>query len=281
MSIGAAIGGIASAVIGGSSAKKAAKAQQAAADQQAAVAREIYYDQKEQFAPYNEESTNAMAALLYEMDLGERPVFGAQQLEVTSEQYENPAHIQTGWDETYSREHGVQRTPRYSTQQPMLTRYRVGDNVFDTREAADTYAVNNSTGGREYGGFQESPGYQFRLGESQRAVEASAARRHGLVSGAAQEALARNAQDYASNEYGNYYNRLAGIAGMGQASAAGTASAAGQYGSNSMNALANRGDAAASGAIGVGNALQGGLNNGLALYAYGQQQPLFGGGGGK
>lgn len=75
--------------------------------------------------------------------------------------------------------------------------------------------------------FQADPGYEFRRSEGQRGVEGSAAARGGILSGGALKALARYNSDFASNEYGNAfnryqsdlgsrYNRLAGVAGVGQ-----------------------------------------------------------------
>lgn len=56
--------------------------------------------------------------------------------------------------------------------------------------------------------FQKDPGYEFRMKEGQRGIENSAAARGRTNSGAALKALAKYGQDYASNEYGNSYNRF-------------------------------------------------------------------------
>ena len=75
--------------------------------------------------------------------------------------------------------------------------------------------------------FEESPGYQFRLQEGQRALEASQAARGGLLSGRAALESLRYGQGLASNEYDSYINRLASLAGIGQASAGQAANIAG------------------------------------------------------
>lgn len=78
--------------------------------------------------------------------------------------------------------------------------------------------------------FETDPGYEFRLGEGLKALERSASSRGGLYSGGTLKALARYNQDFASNEFGNAYNRfqsnratrynqLANLAGLGQTSA--------------------------------------------------------------
>lgn len=75
------------------------------------------------------------------------------------------------------------------------------------------------------------PSYQFRLNEGLGAVQQSAAAQGGLLSGATLKALNNYAQDYASQEYHNaynrfnadqtnQYNRLSNLIGMGQNAAA-------------------------------------------------------------
>ena len=56
--------------------------------------------------------------------------------------------------------------------------------------------------------FEKDPGYQFRMDEGNRALEGSAAARGGLLSGAAMKAMQKYSQGFASNEYGNAYNRF-------------------------------------------------------------------------
>lgn len=75
--------------------------------------------------------------------------------------------------------------------------------------------------------FQQDPGYQFRMDEGMRALQASAAARGGLASGRTLKDLTRFGQNVASQEYSNaynrfydqqdrQYNRLASLAGVGQ-----------------------------------------------------------------
>jgi hypothetical protein len=54
---------------------------------------------------------------------------------------------------------------------------------------------------------QNDPGYQFRLQQSQQALERGAAAGGGALSGGTLQALQQSAQDYASNEYQNVYSR--------------------------------------------------------------------------
>jgi hypothetical protein len=136
--------------------------------------------------------------------------------------------------------------------------------------------------------FNADPGYGFRLSEGIKALERSSAARGGLLSGAALKGISRYGQDYASNEYGNAFNRyntdlnnqyniytgnrtgqfnnLATLAGVGQTAnnALGTAGAsyANNVGNIAMNDGANQGNAALAGGQirassyqGLGNAL--------------------------
>lgn len=57
--------------------------------------------------------------------------------------------------------------------------------------------------------FEADPGYQFRLSEGNKAVEASAAARGGLFSGATGTDLQNFSQGLASQEYGEAYDRFA------------------------------------------------------------------------
>jgi hypothetical protein len=58
--------------------------------------------------------------------------------------------------------------------------------------------------------FEADPGYQFRLNEGMRALEGSAAARGGLGGGQNQKDLLQYGQGFASNEFGNAYNRARG-----------------------------------------------------------------------
>lgn len=124
--------------------------------------------------------------------------------------------------------------------------------------------------------FKKDPGYDFRRAEGQKGVERFAASKGGLLSGAALKATTRFGQDYASNEYQNAYdrfnsdrtrrfNRLATIAGVGQAGAeaasragsnfaAGSGSILGSTGARLSDLITGAGNARASGYVGSANA---------------------------
>ena len=111
----------------------------------------------------------------------------------------------------------------------------------------------DTTQGQDYN-WQTDPGYQFRFEEGQRALDRGAAARGGLLSGGYGRKAIRYGQGFASNEYTNVYNRIAGIAGMGQTANQHAGNAA-QYGGAAMGqGAAASGINSAYGAIGQGNA---------------------------
>lgn len=67
-----------------------------------------------------------------------------------------------------------------------------------------------------FGRFMTGPDYQFRMNEGVRAMDSSAAQRGMLLSGNQLRSLQEYGQGMASSEFGNYYNRMAGIAGLSQ-----------------------------------------------------------------
>lgn len=130
-------------------------------------------------------------------------------------------------------------------------------------KANNALAFLNGIGDKPAGfeGFQASPGYGFRRQQGLDALEASAAARGGLFStGAAQDAQTFG-DGLASQEYGAFYNRLAGMSQSGQAAAGQTAAAGQNFSIGAGDSLASKGNALSAGIMGVNNAIQGGLGN--------------------
>jgi hypothetical protein len=75
------------------------------------------------------------------------------------------------------------------------------------------------------GNFTTSPGYQFRMDQGMRAVDASAAASGLLRSGAALKAQQTFGEGLAGSEFDNYYNRLYKLSALGENAATGTANA--------------------------------------------------------
>ena len=125
--------------------------------------------------------------------------------------------------------------------------------------------------------FQASPGYEFARGEGIRAIDQGASARGMLGSGARLRELTRFGTGIANQEYGNWLSRLQALAGAGQAASGQAASLAQQGGQNVANLTMAGGQAQAAGTVGQANALLGGLNQGLGLWA--MMNPQGGGGG--
>lgn len=270
-----AVLGLTSAAIGKSSADKATNAHVGAANDQLALQERIYNEQSNLFSPFVTGGQNALAAYLYEMGLGSAPTIGgtAPQVVAFDDTVQGaPVNQFTPGLSQYDQRVLSDGGGTLSSQNQTVTRYRVGDQVFNTEDAANAYAQANVTGGTEYGGYTATPGYDFRLNEGLGALENSAAARGGLYSGAAMKSALQYGQDYATGEYNNYLSRLSGLASSGQNAAGMQGAAAQNYGANAGNAYASIGNAQAAGAIGAGNAWQSGLNNLSGYFGYQSQQ---------
>lgn len=128
---------------------------------------------------------------------------------------------------------------------------------------SDLSGVN---GQPDFSKFYTSPGYQFRLDQGNQAVERSAAARGGLLSGATMKALTKYSQGVASDEYGNYTNRLASLAGIGQTATNATNTLGANYANAAGENMLGAANARASGYIGGSNAINSGISQGLNFY---------------
>ncbi len=186
--------------------------------------------------------------------------------------------------------------------------YEQGRQDLSPYRGAGQYGIGELLSGMESGqfaapefGFQENqfsyqadPGYQFRIDQAMKAIQASKAASGMLGGGGTMRAIDREAQDLASQEYGNSYNRfqgeeatrygrasdaynrtygarqdtanrLMGLGNMGQASAAQTANMG-------ANMAGNIGQLGMSGAQGMGQ----GMTNAAMMRGQGNQA-LFSG----
>ncbi len=125
-----------------------------------------------------------------------------------------------------------------------------------------------------FASFRTDPSYNWELGQTVQAVDRSAAARGLLNSGATIKAIQDRAANLADTQYGNWYNRLAGISGTGQTATGSTAAAGQAAAANAGNALIQAGQARASGYTGLASTLNQGLNNYFA-------NPRNGSGGGS
>lgn len=119
---------------------------------------------------------------------------------------------------------------------------------------------------------QMDPSYQFQLSEGMKALDRTAAARGGLLSGATLKGAQRYGQGLASQEYGNAYNRLASMAGLGQTATGAMTGLGSQFASNQGENYMGAANARASGYMGGANALSSGLGQYLG---YTQNQNLM------
>ncbi len=125
------------------------------------------------------------------------------------------------------------------------------------------------------------PSYGIMRDIGQSALLNSQSAQGGVLGGAALKQLLTFNQDYANTGYQNAwnrwqaqnqntYNRLAGVANLGQSSAAGVGSNSIQAGANIGNMMTGAANAAAAGQIGQANAWGGAINNGAGYFAMSQ-----------
>lgn len=133
--------------------------------------------------------------------------------------------------------------------------------------------VLNQLNNGNFGKFYESPDYQFTRQQGINAQDASAASRGNLFGGAHSRDLTNYASGRASQEYGNFYNRIANSANLGLGAAQSLTGINQNLANAQGNAAWNRADNSNS-LIGLGTGLAGNLLNNY----FGQQQAQASGG---
>jgi hypothetical protein len=145
--------------------------------------------------------------------------------------------------------------------------------LLEPYRTAGTKALDRLSGAMGLGGpgsqqqmLEMDPGYGFRLGEGLKALERLQASRGNFLSGGALKAGQRFAQDTASQEYGNAYNRLANIAGLGQTAGTQMGGAAAGFGTSAGNIMGQEANALAAGRMGRASAYTGAIGGALGSY---------------
>lgn len=235
------VGGLSSAYAANrqaKAAKQAAEAQSSAADAATKLEREMFQQSREDMLPWLQAGSGALPELLRLAGL---------------ERYKIPGQRNMQFDESARLK--AELGPKQSMQ----------PDTYGYRRSTDPNAMLST--------LALDPGYQFRRAEGMRGLENSAAARGGLLSGNFIRNAQRYGQDLASQEYGNAFNRLAGIAGVGQTQAQQLAGLGSQYAGNVGQNMMNAANARASGYVGKANAqagLMGNLTN-LAMMGYGMR----------
>lgn len=259
ISWGAVIAGGASLIggaIASNGARSAGRAQGRSADAAIDEQRRQYDQTRTDFAPYREGGAQAYNRLL-EL-YGIQPYQAPQQpLSYDAWSRENPAAAPTGnaVDQLRQRlRNGTPAEQRQRDYQNYLTNFNVDQEMAGRTFDQDGNPVsgpkiNNGSqpGTPNYGSFFSSPDYQFALDQGRQTVERSAAARGGLNSGNTLRALTDYGQGMASQQYGNYFNRLAGLAGIGQTATNSTANLGANMAGNVGNLMVGQGNARASG----------------------------------
>jgi hypothetical protein len=149
--------------------------------------------------------------------------------------------------------------------------------LFEQRRQQAAPGMSGGTPGRpDLSPFFASPDYTFRRDEGIRGIENTFAARGGGASGNALRRLAEFNSNLAAGEYGNYFDRITRLAGLGgdatRETAAFGADAANQAGRNALIA----GDARASGITDRANVIGQGVNSVAGLWGYlgKRRQPL-------
>jgi hypothetical protein len=125
-----------------------------------------------------------------------------------------------------------------------------------------------------------SPAYQFQMQQGQQGVLNQASNSQGALSGAALKDLTAYNQGFANtafnnafNQYqtqqNNVFNRLSGLATLGQGAASNQATGGSNYANSIGNSISNVGSALGAGQVGQANAYSSALSNAAPWLAYG------------
>ena len=262
-------GSIGASLYGANQAKKGANAQIEAgdrasaleaqsADKQLALQREIWEKQQADYKPYLEQGT-----------------WGINRLgDLMRNQYQAPMSNEALAFVKNKRNVGRLTEPVNNANGGQL------NNPFDT------YLASKGLAGGQFD--TSNPAYQFQLKQGQQALDRSSAARGMGASGAQMKAAQEYGQGLASQQYdkeynrasgefGDYFNRLAGLAKGGEQAATALGNYGNQYATAGSNTLGNlsgaqtgilgqQANARASGYAANANALSGGLNSLTNLY---------------
>jgi hypothetical protein len=141
-------------------------------------------------------------------------------------------------------------------------------NPFITAGQGATSTLSRLTGGgatpADYSSFFNSPDYQFALQQGNRGVTNYENAQGMGLSGGALKDVAQFNQGLATQQYGNYFSRLMGLATLGGNAAGSLAGNNASMSSSIGNTIQGQGQAQASGIVGSANAITGGINSGIS-----------------
>lgn len=283
---GALIGGAAAiggGLIASSGAKSAAKAQENAANNQLALQREMYQQTRADQAPWRNMGVSALNTIGSLYGFAPQSVGSSGGQDWSGYGQANP-DVAAGWQDMLQTGEAQSKFNGDPNAYYQWHYQNYGQNEGRQAPEAVTSAGQPAAGRTGMDAFFASPDYEFRRSEGMRGLQGSAAAGGSLQSGGTLKALDRYNSGLASGEYGNWYNRLASLAGVGQTATNQLAQAGQNYATGAGNAFGNIGQANANGAIagaqGWNSALQGvaGFGQNL-LNSWPTQTPNFNPGG--
>lgn len=259
-------GSLASGALSASAAKKAAKAQAAAADQATQLQREQFEQTTANYKPFLDAGKDAMAAYLYEMGLGPKPMIGVGAAPAI-ETIAGATTVTPGVGPN-----GEQHSA-YNTTTTGPDTYRVNGQDFMTLGEAEAFAESSRAGGTAYGGYSASPMAKYLMEEGSDSIRGLAASSGGLYSGAALEALEGNRKQIVEADTSDYFSKLFGLTNMGMSAAGNQASAGQAYAGNVGNLAMQAAQAKGQGYMGAANAWGSTIGDMAGIYGYfgGQQ----------
>lgn len=120
--------------------------------------------------------------------------------------------------------------------------------------------------GAPYGGFQQSPGYQYMLNQTLGGINNRATVNGGLNSGNTLKALQQNAYGLANQDWYSYLGQISNLSNTGQNAAANLGSIGATTATSIGNSLVGAANANAAGTIGATSAIGQGITNGVQNY---------------
>jgi hypothetical protein len=270
---------VASGAMSAKAAKKAASTQAKSVDRAAELNNEQFQQTREDMRPYREVGQSGLYRLADLLGIEGNPANNPQgsygMAQPTQEQFTTTTPTtrasQVGWNggQVWGNVPGPNKTSfDQAGYDAAMEKYNASYTPGVAQKPDDYGSLLKDFTGKD---LENEPGYQFRLNQGTKALDRSAAAKGNLYSGGTLKAAQRYGQDYASNEYGNAYNRdlqnrqskynfLAGISGVGQTAT----SQVGQIGANTAavnsDLITSGGAARAAGIVGQSNAMGGALN---------------------
>lgn len=263
-----AVVGLGGAYLSAQGAKSAGRAQAGAADAATAEQQRQYDLYREDQAPYREIGTGALNQLakLYGIKQYSGPPAQQQQpLSFGDWQAQNPAS-QIGM--------GGNLNNLVAANGNAAEQYQQYVNEFNAQQAQN--APEDDGSAPDYSAFYNSPDYKFALDQGNQSLQRAAAAGGRLASGNTLAAAQQYGQGLATQNYGNYVNRLAGIAGIGQSATNATGAAGITTGQGVADSLVGAGAARASGIAGQYNAYGdalGTVGNAFNTWMQGRKSP--------